>query len=86
MHPGPPPPPPPPFAVTYFGPEATSPLHGCCECSSELLARCHPQKIYVALDFSEQTNPKKKDKKRSKYVALDFSTHFFFLFYNPKKR
>jgi hypothetical protein len=42
-------------------------LHGCCECSPELLARRHP---------------KKKDKKRSKYVALDFSAHFlFFIFY-----
>jgi hypothetical protein len=30
---------------------------------------------------SEKTNPKKKDKKRSKYVALDFSEKT-----NPKKR
>jgi hypothetical protein len=37
---------------------------------------------YVALDFSEKTNPKNKNKKRSKYVALDFSAHFlFFIFY-----
>jgi hypothetical protein len=48
-----------------------------------------------------QTSSKKKDKKRSKYVALDFSAHFlFFIFYfvssfllilregekNPKKK
>jgi hypothetical protein len=36
--------PPSPPAVTYFGPEATSPLAGCCEWSPELLARRHPKK------------------------------------------
>jgi hypothetical protein len=47
-------------------------LHGCCECSPELLARRHPKKKkdkkrskYVALDFFEKTNPKKKDKKEA---------------------
>jgi hypothetical protein len=29
--------------VTYFGPEATFPLHGCWECFPELLARRHPK-------------------------------------------
>jgi hypothetical protein len=28
-----------------------------------------------------QTSSKKKDKKRSKYVALDFSAHFLFCFF-----
>jgi hypothetical protein len=47
-------------------------LHGCCECSPELLARRHSKKKdkkrskYIALDFFEKKNPKKKDKKRSK--------------------
>jgi hypothetical protein len=46
-------------------------LHGCSECSPELLARRHPKKKnqksskYVALDFSEKTNPKKKRKKEA---------------------
>jgi hypothetical protein len=68
MHPwggrAPAPPPPPLLTLDRKQPLL---LHGCCECSPELLARSHP---------------KKKDKKKSKYVALDFSAHFlFFIFY-----
>jgi len=49
---------PPPPAVTYFGPEATSPQ----SCWLDIIQKKKDKKRskYVALDFSEKTNPKKK--------------------------
>jgi len=48
----------PPLAVTYFGPEATSPQ----SCWPDIIQKKKDKKRskYVALDFSEKTNPKKK--------------------------
>jgi hypothetical protein len=80
MHPLPPP------AVTYFS------CNGCCECSWELLARRHPKKKrlkkkqicslrFFCPFFVFYFLIQKKDKKRSKYIALDFSKKT-----NPKEK
>jgi hypothetical protein len=74
----------PPLAVTYFGPEATSPparllwmLPGAAGQTSSKKKK----KQIRSLRFFRKNKSKKKDKKRSKYLALDFSAHFLFFIF-----